>query len=626
MMRLLHVLATLSIASICACMNETYDYIILGGGTAGLALANRLSADCSIRVAVIEAGGSVYDDARVKNVSAFGLAQNTELDWLYAALPDEDGRVLNYSAGRALGGEEITLVEIGNGLSWGLCVLLFRRELGRVISLLTSVGMTYIRAESVQIDAWETVGNTGWTWSSLLPFYKKSETFTRPDAVREAKGATYVEAVHGKDGNVGVGWSSYLMGQNVSGILRATNEALGWPFNEDPNDGTVRGFSTWPQTLNAETDIRSDAARAYYWGKAETRENLHVFTRTQALRILWGPSPSSTGNNTTHPRAIGVEILTPSNATSSIHLSPSPLSELIISLGSLRSPLLLEHSGIGHPSVLAAHSIPLVHALPGVGMHMQDQPNNAFVYESKVPWTGYPTFATMATAPDILRSATHAFEATLTAHIPDMAAHIARTSLYATSPAAQDSLLRVQAALLFNSSTPAAELLWAPFGPQVILAFWPLLPFARGSVHVASNDPLDAPAITPNMWMFEYDVAMAVALAKAVRAAYATPPLSGYVGAELVPGLDAVPADASDAVWAGWIKASYGSNNHPVGTCAMLPLERGGVVDGEGRVYGVRGVRVVDASVMGQVSGHLSATVYAVAERIASLILEGRGG
>ena len=240
--------------------------------------------------------------------------------------------------------------------------------------------------------------------------------------------------------------------------------------------------------------------------------------------------------------------------------------------------------------------------------------------------TGYPPYVTFATATDLFGTNTSSIEATLRASIPAYAAAVAANSGNASSVSALTTLFTIQADLIFTQNTPLAEILSVPVAGalEFVTPFWVLLPFARGSVHIQSANTSAPPAINPNFFQFPFDVSAQAAIGRFVRRAFATAPLSAYVTAELLPGLATVPPDASDETWGAWLKSVYGPNDHPVGTAAMIARELGGVVDPELRVYGTANVRVVDASVLPfQVCGHLTSTLYAVAERAAEIIKGG---
>ncbi|KAF2502555.1 putative glucose oxidase [Lophium mytilinum] len=614
-----------------------YDYIVVGGGTAGLVVANRLSENPHITVAVIEAGDSVFNNPNVTDTAAFGQALGTAIDWAYPAEPQKyaSNRTLTYNSGKALGGTS------------------------------TINGMTYIRPEAAQIDTWEKLGNDGWDWDSLWPYYKKSEKFQIPNAQQQDEGAAYNKDYHGFHGRLTVGWSTTLMGGEAHSILNETWQNVGLPYIADVNGGQLRGFSVWPFTLNNSVGgkgIRQDAARAYYYPFAAERPNLHLYLNTVANKLLWNGDQDKN-------IATGVEITTVGGVVSNI----SATREVIVSAGSLRTPVFLEHSGIGNPeyvqspsttssstflaapaplpkfklqslfwisltfmtsnltfslhSILAKYSIPVRVALPSVGENLQDQPNNVFATTLSLNTTGYPPYVSHATAADLFGSSTSTIEATLRRSIPSYAAAVASTSNNALNASALETIFSLQADVIFHSSTPLAEILSVPVAgsPELITPFWILQTFSRGSVHTQSTDPTAYPAIQPNFFQFEFDQLAQTAIARYLRKSYTVAPLAPLVGPELIPNTTTVPTDGPDEVYIEFLKGTFGPNYHPVGTAAMMSRELGGVVDNELRVYGTLNVRVVDASVLpGQVSGHLTSTIYAVAERAAEILVRGR--
>lgn len=508
---------------------SSYDYLIVGGGTAGLVLANRLSSNPHVRVAVIEAGGSVLYNANVTNVTTYGLSLDTSIDWSYVSAPQEyDGKngTLVYHAGKALGGTS------------------------------TINGMTYLRAEKAQVDAWEEgLGNEGWSWDSLFPYYKKSEEFEAPTEEQVVEGgATWEPDAHGEEGPVTTGWSSYLMLQNASRILNETGNAMGYPWNEDANDGSMRGFTVWPFTLDARKDIRQDSARAYYWPVAAQRKNLVVYANTTVSKIVWknGGEKDKKGNIV----ADGVEGITASGAI--IHLTAKR--EVILSAGSIRSPAVLELSGVGNPNILTPLGINTTLSLPTVGENLQDQPNLPMLYFSNQNWTGYPSFVTYATAVDLFPSNTADFESSIRAKIPALVVEIAASSRNSTTAAIQEKLLNLQTDIIFGTSSPStvpiAELLWALGAGIVASPFWTLIPFSRGNIHITTANPLTPPSIDPKYWQSDIDISIQAAAARSLRKIFATEPLKNYVSTEVSPGFGVVPEDASDEVWGEWLKAT----------------------------------------------------------------------
>jgi choline dehydrogenase-like flavoprotein len=189
--------------------------------------------------------------------------------------------------------------------------------------------------------------------------------------------------------------------------------------------------------------------------------------------------------------------------------------------------------------------------------------------------------------------------------------------------------LEHQVDLVFDaeSTVPLAEILWAPTGHQIIAQLWNLIPLSRGSIHIQSTDANLPPRIDPKFLQLPIDMYVQAAAAIRIREYFATSPLAEHVVREVSPGFEAVPQHASwrDAAWNMWIKETLGGNSHPVSTCAMMGKERGGVVDAEGKVYGTHNVRIVDASIFPtQISGHLSASVYAIAGKISDAMIRGQ--
>lgn len=410
------------------------------------------------------------------------------------------------------------------------------------------------------------------------------------------------------------------MGQGLFESVNATSQALGVPFNQDSNRGHVRGTTTWPMMLNVTENIRADAARVFYWPVANTRPNLYVFLDTTATRILWDEKHTSAFA----AGASGVEVTTVDGSIESIFAAK----EVIVAAGSIKSPAFLEHSGIGNEAVLKPLGIKTVVNRPTVGSNLQDQPANPIVYSSPKNWTGYATVATFLTAGDLFGSDLASITQEIRANISTYAATIVSdyASTAARSAAQEQRLLEQQVDLIFspNSTVPLAEILWFPVETQIVAQFWNLLPLSRGSIHITSSNSSVPPAIHPNFFQLPIDMYVEAAIAIRVREFFATPPFSQLVTSEISPAFGVVPQNATwrDPVWETWIQEAVSSNSHPLSTCAMLSKDLGGVVDTEGKVYGTKNVRVVDASVFPtQISGHLTASVYAIAGKISDAIL-----
>ncbi|OKL57943.1 hypothetical protein UA08_06869 [Talaromyces atroroseus] len=554
-----------------------YDFIIVGGGTAGLVVANRLTELPDVTVAVIEAGDSVLNRHEVTEIMGYGLGFGTDIDWAYQTENQiyAGGSKQVMRAGKAIGGTR----------------------------------MSYTRAQAQQIDNWELVGNKGWNWNSLIPYYRKSEGFQVPSLDQIDHGADYFISYHGEDGPVKVGWPKAMTNTSMLPVLDETLSKLGVSYNRDINDGNMIGLTSHPDTIDRDANIRQDAARSYYW-PYEDRPNLKIISNTQATKIIWDEGSQS------QAIAIGVEV-TGVNGTETIYVSK----EVILSAGSLKSPLLLELSGVGNPDILKRYNIPVKVEISTVGENLQDQTNNGLSYDGKEFWFGMPTFSVLPSANQIYGDNVSAVAAFVNSSLAGYAKAVSNFSNGAVLEANALAAFQLQYDLIFESHVPYAEVVLLPIAHSFSTEYWHLLPFSRGSVHINSADPSQTGAINPNYFMFEHDLNAQADVARFIRKTFRTAPLSDLVGDEFAPGLELLPENASDSTWASWVKSTYRSNFHPIGTASMLPREKGGVVNAELKVYGTENVRVVDASVLPfQLCGHLTSTLYAVAEKASDII------
>ncbi|PBP25420.1 glucose oxidase [Diplocarpon rosae] len=564
-----------------------YDYVIVGAGTSGLVVANRLSEIPDVTVAVIEAGQSVFNNENVTDINGYGRAFGTDIDFAYQTVNQTyaNGARQIMRAGKAIGGTS------------------------------TINGMAYTRAEDVQVDAWEELGNSGWNWQSLLPYYIKSEQFQIPADWQVATGITYEAEVHGSAGPLKVGYANDIDHGTFAGTaLNQTYANLGQPWNHDVNTGKMRGLTRQPRTLNQAENVREDAARAYYWPFAD-RTNLVVHSNTVANRIVWKDA-----GDLSRAVASGVEITRADGTMTTI----SARKEVILSAGALRSSGILELSGVGNPEILEPLGIEVVVDLPTVGENLQDQVNSGFSFTGSPDSSGSSNFISYPNAEDIYGAHHSSFAEAVSAKLPSYAATVAKASNHVVAEADLLSFFKIQHNLLFQSSVPVLEVFQTVAASSVDIQFWSLLPFSRGNIHITSADPREALAINPNFFMLDVDVDVHVACAKFIRNILAqTEPLASLITRESSPGFEVLAADADDTAFATWLKETYRTNYHPVGTTAMMSQDLGGVVSDGLVVYGTANVRVVDAGVLPfQVCGHLTSTLYAVAEKAADLIKE----
>jgi choline dehydrogenase len=346
---------TISTATATSC---EADYIIIGGGTTGLLLANRLSSTPTTTVLVIDPGQDIRNNPNVTNPTLWTRNAHTAIDWAYPSTPQPHAlnRTLSYTAGRILGGTSMIN------------------------------GMTYIRADSPEIDAWEELGATGWNWEALWPYYLATEKFSAPLSWQVENGASDVPAFHGRDGDVDVCFTMQLSTVGFWGRMRDAWGSLGVGWNRDPNGGWTGGVSVWPQTIDCKEDVRCSSAKAFYY-PVDGRENLRV-VRGTATRILWEEKRGE------RQLAVGVEYL---DEQGEVQIALTRR-EVILSAGALRTPPILEASGVGDAGRLKGLGIETRIDLPGVGENLQDQPNVPLLYTGTLNVSGYSPYATFVTA------------------------------------------------------------------------------------------------------------------------------------------------------------------------------------------------------------------------------------
>jgi choline dehydrogenase-like flavoprotein len=530
-----------------------FDYVIVGGGSAGCVLAARLTEDPAVRVALLEAGPP--DDSALIQCPAglAALAMTGQANWGFSTVPQAglNGRRGFQPRGKVLGGS-------------------------------SSVNaMIYLRGQREDFDGWAAAGNPGWGWDDVLPWFKHAEHNTR--------GA---DAWHGQGGPLHV--------QDLSSpnpLLAAFIEAgmqAGWPHNPDFNGERQEGVGAYQVTHRQ--GERCSAAKAYL-GPALGRANLTVITSFRATRLLLSGR-----------RVVGVE---------GIHgrqrRTLTARHELLLSAGALQSPQLLMLSGIGPADELQRHGVPVQHALPGVGRALHDHPDVVLVRDGVAPAHSFGLSLRGA-----WRAAGGAWQ---------WARH--RRGLLTTNFAEGGAFLRSQP----GEATPDLQLHFVVgklvdhgrqtvFGHGISCHVCLLRPKSRGRVGLTSADPFASPAIDPNFLANPDDLARLVRGFKLTRQLLAQPAMTRMGGRE-----DPVLAAAvSDAQIADYIRNHADTVYHPVGSCRM-GTGADAVVDDTLRVHGLAGMRVVDASVMPQItSGNTNAPVIMIAERAAAMVAAARAG
>ena len=526
-----------------------FTHVIVGAGAAGCVVANRLSQDPKNNVALLEAGPP--DSNPLIRIPA-GVTQLTEpeFDWGFSSAPQAhlNNRRLWYPQGRTLGGS-------------------------------TAVNaMIYVRGLPSDYDRWESLGNSGWGYADVLPWFRRSERHARLS-----------NRFHGTEGELGVDRQA---GYNplTRAFVRAGQE-LGLPYNDDVNGTGLDGVTFYDQTRR---DGRRESAATAFLHPVAGRENLTVHTGALATRILVEGGC-----------AVGVEYRQ-LGRPQTIHAE----CEIIVSAGTINSPRLLLLSGIGPADELAGLGIKVVHDLPGVGKNFQDH-MDVFVATETRP----VSYSRRNRFHNRLR---HMLRYRLFRSGP-MAAAIAEAGAFIRSHAAVEGPdIQIHCLPTFVVVKDGPMLL---DGHGMSLFILNTRPRSRGSLTLNSPDPDDPPRIDPNFCSDPagHDFKIAIEGIKWGRRMLATRAFSGLVRSERVPGAEVASDDQIREYIRGWAKTGH----HPVGSCSMGNGEMA-VVDNQLRVRGLDRLRVIDASVMPRlVSGNTQAPTYMIGERGAAIVRAG---
>ncbi|WP_204354309.1 GMC family oxidoreductase [Pseudomonas putida] len=530
-----------------------FDYIIVGSGSAGSVMAERLSADRTARVLVLEAGGS---DRKffIKMPIGYGRTFFDErINWKYETEPESaiDSRRSYWPRGRVIGGSS------------------------------SINAMVYCRGLPVDFDSWEKLGNTGWGWSDVLPYFQRSER--RVDA----------------QGNAAQGGPLYV--SDVSAELHplrrhffAAAREVGLPYTEDFNGSSPEGVGSYQ--INTYKGMRCSAADAFL-RPALQRDNLRLMTHALVHRVLFEGR-----------RAVGVEF----EQDGQVFVAHARR-EVILSAGAVNSPQLLQLSGVGPAALLKRHGIPVVLDNEAVGGQLQDHLGINYYYKATEPtlnnllhpmhgklWAGLRYVLTRKGPLSVSVNQSGGFvRADALGSAPDTQLYFNPVT-YSTAPEGKRPLMNPD-----------------PFA-GFIISFQPCRPKSRGRIDIRSADPRVSPQIRPNYLSEPEDVEAVIAGGRLIQQMVRTQALRGLIKEAIEPDLGGM----SDEQILEDFRQRCGSVFHPIGTCGMGLDARTSVVDTRLRVHGIERLRVVDASIFPTItSGNTNAPTIMVAQKAADLIL-----
>src|SRR5580700_4896347 len=527
---------------------QTYDYIVVGAGSAGAAVAHRLSADPRNEVLLLEAGAASHPWSFIP-VGSARLITNPAANWLYSSEPEANtnGRRIPVPRGKLLGGSSAIN------------------------------GMAFVRGQARDFDTWAQMGNQGWSYEDVLPFFKRMEAYDGgDDAFRGRQGPLRVTNPEPRD-------------PIFATIIKAAAE-VGIPHNPDYNGASQEGIAMSQATIAA--GRRMSTARCYL-DPIRNRHNLHIETGalTEALVL--------DGKRCTGVRySIGGDLREARAAR-----------EVVVSAGTINSPQLLELSGIGQPERLRNLGIDVRHALPGVGENLRDH---------YVPRTRWLVGKKDITFNDRGRGLSLAREALRYA--------LFRQGMLAMTGAPIRAFVRSREGL----EAPDLMLGWIPMltepsprGPKIsrqsglTLYAHAMRPESKGHVHITAADPRRPPAINFNFLSSPPDAELTVRAVRIARAIMTAPAMTPFQVSEVAPGADRTTDDEI----LDWVKKAAETTYHPVGTCKM-GSDPMAVVDAQLHVHGIAGLRVADASIMPTLtSGNTNAPSIMIGEKAADMVL-----
>jgi len=538
---------------------EVFDYIVVGAGTAGCVMARRLSANPRRSVLVLEAGGS---DRRfwIQLPIGYGRTFNDpRVNWMYESEPDPGlaGRRGFWPRGKVLGGS------------------------GSIN------GMIYVRGLPCDFDGWQTLGNPGWGYREVLPYFKRLEDYPGGE-----------DEYHGRGGPIHISAMAPSAHPLCSTFIE-TGRRLGYRHLADFNGSDAEGVGVYDITTQG--GLRDSTAKGYL-RPALRRANLTLRLHAHVFHIIFDGR-----------RATGIAYRHQGQAH-----KVRARHAVVVCLGAINSPQLLQLSGVGDTDLLRRHGIDVVAHLPEVGRNLQDHLDFSYVYRSKVPTLNDELYPFSGKVKAALRF--------LFTRGGPLSMSINQSGGFVRSDAGQ---AHPNFQLYFSPMSyptvhwPIRRLMNPDSFSGFVLSFNPSRPSSRGRIEIRSDDPFAPPLIFTNYLSSERDLNEAVAGARLLRTIAATAPLSDVIEAQLEPAR----GGTSDAELLQDFRERASTCYHPVGTCRMGPDPSTAVVDARLAVHGLSGLRVVDASIFPNVtSGNTNTPTIMVAEKAADLINQEEGG
>ncbi|KAK0235294.1 aryl-alcohol oxidase precursor [Armillaria nabsnona] len=559
--------------------NLNFDFIVVGGGTAGNVVANRLTENPSFSVLVLEAGPSPEGllNHTVPFFSIF-LRDQSPFDWNYTTVPQIgfNGRALQYPRGRILGG----------------CSSMNR--------------LAYVRGSSEDYDRYANItGDRGWSWNEIQPYIRKNERWTSPTDNHDTSGQ-FNPAVHGFHGINSVSLAGYPL-PIQDRVIQVTKELSGeFPFNLDYNSGFQLGVGWAQSTINH--GKRSSSFTSYLGPEFIGRPNLHVLLNSQVTRLLQ--------TNSAPAEFLTVEFAQSSDAP---RQRITATKEVIVSTGSLETPKLLLNSGIGDPKQLSQFGIkPLVN-IPDVGKNLSIQPMLTLSYFVNSTNTFDDIIRNLTLRSELIRQWSETDGGGPLGNGPygthQIFTRLSKNSTaFKTSPdsAAGPNTAHIQSGIQNGNISPPPE------GHFMTISLSLNTPTSRGSIQLNTTNAFDQPLIDLGCLTTDFDV---LALKEGIGHAQKFAGARAWDGYVLGP-LNNITTSSSDAELEAFIRANASPNGHIVATASMSPRgAQHGVVDPDLRVKGIERLRVVDASILPFVpSANTQFAVYIVGERAADLI------